>query len=118
MQVVYNVESQQHGTSYIPIVVGFRLLCYCMYAGAYTWVNCILMFLFGVRLSTRALPGEKNVQRYEYSSYLHNINPIVFAILSAFYIAKFQFCNTIVTEVSLFGYIIYYSADLHLKFKK
>ncbi len=45
--------------------------------------------------------------------YLHKTNTIMVTILSAIKQAKFHLSSIIITEVSLLGYVIYSSTDLH-----
>ncbi len=51
--------------------------------------------------------------RLKYFGYLHQINTIMFHIISAINLTKFQLSTPIIATVSLFGSVIYSLADPH-----
>ena len=59
--------------------------------------------------------GEKIMLRRENIWYFHQTKTIVFIILPTMKWAKFYISGSIITKVTLFGYVIYYSADFHCK---
>ena len=63
--------------------------------------------------STGPVPKEIASCVTNISGYHHKTNTVVFTIITTTKCAKFHHSNTIITKVSLFGYVIYFSADVH-----
>ena len=69
--------------------------------------DCSHLYFVNWYLST-----ERFIMCCKYFRYLHKTNIFVFRILSAIRPAKFQLSSTIIGRVSIFGYVIYSSADI------